>query len=71
MKAIKDRPQALGEGLSAIRTQFQLPGDFSAEVEAAAEAAVGAFERALSLTTDNGARRYLERRRAQLLGDSR
>ena len=39
MKAIKDRPQALGEGLSAIRTQFQLPGDFSAEVEAAAEAA--------------------------------
>ncbi len=35
------------------------------------EAAVRAFERALSLTTDNGARRYLERRRAQLSGDSR
>jgi exoribonuclease R len=39
LKVIKDRPQALGEGLAAIRTQFQLPGDFSAEVEAAAEAA--------------------------------
>jgi exoribonuclease R len=39
LKAIKDRPQALGEGLAAIRTQFQLPGDFPAEAEAAAEAA--------------------------------
>jgi len=35
-----------------------------------AEAAAVAFERALSLTTDNGARRYLERRRAQLSGGS-
>lgn len=41
MKAIKDRPQALGEGLAGIRAQFQLPGDFSAEVQAAAEAAAG------------------------------
>ncbi|HYX47106.1 MAG TPA: RNB domain-containing ribonuclease, partial [Sphingomicrobium sp.] len=39
MKAIKDRPRALGEGLAAIRTQFQLPGDFPPEVRAAAEAA--------------------------------
>jgi len=31
-----------------------------------AEDAVRAYERAISLTTDNGARRYLERRRAQL-----
>src|SRR6185312_12077581 len=36
-----------------------------------AEAAVTAFERALSLTTDSGARRYLERRRAQLSDGSR
>ncbi|MES2358187.1 MAG: DUF6596 domain-containing protein [Gemmatimonadota bacterium] len=36
-----------------------------------AEAAAVAFERALSLTTDNGARRYLERRRAQPSGASR
>ena len=36
-----------------------------------AEAAAVAFERALSLTTDSGARRYLERRRAQLSSDSR
>lgn len=39
MKAIKDRPGALDEGLAAIRTQFQLPGNFPAEVQAAAEAA--------------------------------
>jgi predicted RNA polymerase sigma factor len=36
-----------------------------------AEAAIRAYERALSLTTDIGARRYLERRRARLLGQSR
>jgi len=36
-----------------------------------AEAAAVAFEHALSLTTDSGARRYLERRRAQLSSDSR
>jgi RNA polymerase sigma-70 factor (ECF subfamily) len=33
-----------------------------------AEEAMRAYERAISLTTDHGARRYLERRRAQLLG---
>ena len=33
-----------------------------------AEEAVQAYERAISLTTDKGARSYLERRRAQLLG---
>ncbi|HWC55356.1 MAG TPA: RNB domain-containing ribonuclease [Sphingomicrobium sp.] len=38
MKALYDRSRALGEGLAAIRTQFQLPGAFSAEVEASAEA---------------------------------
>jgi exoribonuclease R len=38
LKAIYDRPRALSDGLAAIRTQFQLPGDFSPEVEAAAEA---------------------------------
>jgi RNA polymerase sigma-70 factor (ECF subfamily) len=32
-----------------------------------AEEAVRAYERAISLTTDNGARKYLERRRARLL----
>jgi RNA polymerase sigma-70 factor (ECF subfamily) len=36
-----------------------------------AEEAVRAYERAISLTTDKGARRYLERRRMQLLGDDR
>ena len=39
MKAICDRPRALTDGLAAIRTQFQLPGDFSPEVEAAAVSA--------------------------------
>jgi exoribonuclease R len=39
LKAIYDRPRALTDGLAAIRTQFQLPGDFSPEVEAAAESA--------------------------------
>lgn len=39
MRAIKDRPGALDEGLAAIRTQFQLPGNFPAEVQAAAESA--------------------------------
>jgi exoribonuclease R len=39
LKALYDRSRALGEGLGAIRTQFQLPGAFSAETEAAAEAA--------------------------------
>ena len=39
MKAIYDRPRALTDGLAAIRTQFQLPGDFSPEVETAAETA--------------------------------
>jgi len=41
LKALYDRSRALGEGLGAIRTQFQLPGAFPAEVEAAAEAAAG------------------------------
>ena len=41
MKALYDRSRALGEGLGAIRTQFQLPGAFPAEVQAAAEAAAG------------------------------
>jgi exoribonuclease R len=39
LKAIFDRPRALGDGLAAIRTQFQLPAGFSPVVEAAAEAA--------------------------------
>ena len=39
LKALYDRARALGEGLASIRTQFQLPGAFSAEVEAAAHAA--------------------------------
>ena len=37
MKAIFDRPRALGEGLAAIRAQFQLPGAFPPETEAAAQ----------------------------------
>ena len=36
-----------------------------------AEAAVRAYERAISLTTDTAARRYLERRCARLLGEER
>ena len=39
MKAIYDRPRALEQGLEAIRTQFQLPRQFPAAVETAAEAA--------------------------------
>jgi exoribonuclease R len=37
LKAIDDRPRALGVGLAAIRTQFQLPAGFPPQVEAAAE----------------------------------
>jgi exoribonuclease R len=40
LKAIKDRPGALDKGLAAIRTQFQLPGAFPMDVEAAAVEAV-------------------------------
>lgn len=40
MKAIYDRARALGDGLAAIRKQFQLPSGFPSEVEA--EAAVAA-----------------------------
>jgi RNA polymerase sigma-70 factor (ECF subfamily) len=36
-----------------------------------ASEAVAAYERAISLTTDNRARRYLERQRARLLGEGR
>ena len=36
-----------------------------------AEEAVLAYERAISLTTDNGTRRYLQRQRARLLGEGR
>jgi exoribonuclease R len=39
LKAIHDRQRALGQGLAAIRTQFQLPSGFQPEVEAAAAAA--------------------------------
>jgi len=39
LKALKDRTRALGDGLAAIRTQFQLPDAFPDEVEAAAAAA--------------------------------
>jgi exoribonuclease R len=39
LKAIYDRARALGQGLAAIRMQFQLPSGFPAEVEAAAAAA--------------------------------
>lgn len=38
MKALFDRPQALADGLAAIRAQFQLPAGFPPQVEAAAEA---------------------------------
>jgi exoribonuclease R len=39
MKALYDRPRALGEGLAAIRAQFQLPAGFSAAaIQAATEA---------------------------------
>jgi exoribonuclease R len=38
LKAIFDRPRALGEGLVAIRAQFQVPDGFSQDVEAAADA---------------------------------
>ncbi|MEO7365638.1 MAG: RNB domain-containing ribonuclease [Sphingomicrobium sp.] len=40
MKAIYDRPRALVAGLAAIRTQYQLPGGFAPDVEAAAASAV-------------------------------
>ncbi|MEO6255507.1 MAG: RNB domain-containing ribonuclease, partial [Sphingomicrobium sp.] len=40
MKALYDRSRALSDGLAAIRIQYQLPGAFSPEVEAEAEAAV-------------------------------
>ncbi|MEO6582095.1 MAG: RNB domain-containing ribonuclease, partial [Sphingomicrobium sp.] len=39
MKAILDRPRALADGLAAIRTQYQLPGDFAPDVAAAAVSA--------------------------------
>jgi exoribonuclease R len=39
VKSLVDRARALGDGLAAIRTQFQLPGSFSSDVEAAAQAA--------------------------------
>lgn len=39
MKAIHDRNRTLGQGLAAIRTQFQLPSGFPPEVEAAAAGA--------------------------------
>ena len=39
MKAIYDPARALGEGLAAIRVQFQLPSGFPLEIEAAAAAA--------------------------------
>jgi len=39
MKAVKDWSGALSSGLDAIRRQYQLPSEFSPEVEAAAEQA--------------------------------
>jgi len=39
VKAVYDRAQALGDGLAAIREQFQLPEGFPPAVQAAAEAA--------------------------------
>ena len=39
MKALVDPDNALGEGLATIRTQFQVPASFPAEVLAAADAA--------------------------------
>jgi exoribonuclease R len=39
LKALYDRPRALSDGLTAIRTQFQLPAGFPPDVEAAAAAA--------------------------------
>jgi exoribonuclease R len=39
VKAIVDRQRVLGDGLAAIRTQFQLPKGFASEAEAAAQAA--------------------------------
>jgi exoribonuclease R len=40
LKAIVDRSSVLADGLAAIRTQFQLPGDFPAAAEAEAASAV-------------------------------
>lgn len=39
MKMLADSANALARGLAAIRTQYQVPGDFPADVLAAAEAA--------------------------------
>src|SRR3954466_4833684 len=39
LKALRDPDAVLAEGLAAIRTQYQVPADFPAEVTAAAEAA--------------------------------
>jgi exoribonuclease R len=39
LKALADRSRALSDGLTAIRSQFQLPSAFPAEVEAAAAVA--------------------------------
>ncbi len=39
MKSLRDTAQALGDGLAAIRSQFQLPAVFPPESEAAAETA--------------------------------
>src|SRR4051794_20866269 len=41
MKSLIDRDGALSRGLAEIRTQFQVPADFPAEVLAAAERAAG------------------------------
>jgi exoribonuclease R len=41
LKALVDRSRALSDGLTAIRTQFQLPALFPPEAEAEARAAVG------------------------------
>ena len=39
MKSLRDNARALGDGLAAIRTQFQLPRSFPPDAEAAAESA--------------------------------
>src|SRR5206468_1274454 len=39
LKAIYDRSRTLSDGLTAIRTQFQLPNEFPPDVEATAASA--------------------------------
>lgn len=64
LDAIEDK--AAQRFQAAWATRAHLLAEAGREGEAAA-----VYERAISLTTDNRARRYLERRRARLLGEGR